>query len=113
MIWQELSECVDYLAWISEVPEYLAPTKRQDCLKWTEVVFGSFERPDPKKGTEIINAELSSVFEKLLDEQEGRHLRWEEIEGPITDDMVVLIDSSRNYALTRALGQGRLKFTRE
>ncbi len=112
MIWQELSECVDYLAWISEVPEYLAPTKRQDCFKWTEVVFGSYERPDPEKGTEIINAELSSVFEKLLDEQEGRHLRWEEIEDP-TDDMVEIKDSSRNYALTRSLEEGRLKFTRE
>jgi hypothetical protein len=113
-MWQELSECDDYWVWIAQVPWYVAPTKRQDCFKWTEVVFGSFERLHPeKKGTEIINAELASVFEKLLDEQQGRHLRWEEIEGPITDDMVEIIDSSRNYALTRALGEGRLRFTRE
>jgi hypothetical protein len=112
-MWQELSECVDYLAWISEVPKYLAPIKkRQDRLKWTEVVFGSFE-PDPKKDTEIKNADLSLIFEKLLDEQEGRHLRWFEIEGPITDDMVEIRDLSRDYALTRSLEEGRLKFTRE
>ncbi len=112
MIWQELSDCRDYLTWISEVPEYVAPTKRQDCLKWTEVAYGSFE-PDPEKGTEIKDADLSSVFNKMLDEQEGRHLRWQEIEDPITDDMVEIKDPSKGYALTLALEQGRLKFTRE
>jgi hypothetical protein len=113
VIWQELSECVDYGVWISEVPKYLAPIKeRQDRLKWTEVVFG--KHPDPeKRGTEIKDAQLSIVLKDLLDKQEERYLRWQEIEGPITDDMVEIKDPFKGYALTRALEQGRLKFTRE
>ena len=93
MFGQELSECVDMMDWVGEVPVFQAPICRKDCKKWKEVEFGS-----EIKGTEIINAELSSVFEKLLDEQEGRCLRWEEIENP-TDDMVEITDSSKNYAM--------------
>jgi hypothetical protein len=39
-------------------------------------IFWTWSRARNLKGTEIINAELSFVFEKLLDEQEGRYLRW-------------------------------------
>jgi hypothetical protein len=74
-MWQELSECVQYIDWIAEVPVFQPPGKGTDCKKWTEVEFGSAK----PKGTEITNAELSSVFEDLLRTQADRHLRWSEI----------------------------------
>ena len=89
---------------------YLARKERKDCLKWTEVVFGS--KPDPKKGKPIINAELSSIFEELLDKQEGRELRWTELEN-LSEGMVQIRDSSMDNALTRALEEGRRRFTRK
>ena len=53
----------------------------EDCKKWKEVEFGS-----EIKGIEIINAELSTLFEKNLKEKTGRELRWDEVsERSMTD----------------------------
>ncbi len=113
MTWQELSECVQYIEWIGEVPVFQPFVKRTDCKKWTEVEFGSKK----SKGTEIMSAELSSAFECLLREQEGRHLRWTEVPEGIgnveTRNKVEIKDTSKDKALTKALMEERLKFTSE
>jgi hypothetical protein len=112
-MWQELSECVQYIDWIAEVPVFQPPVKRTDCKKWTEVEFGSAK----PKGTEITNVELSSVFEDLLRTQDDRHLRWSEIPegyGNVeTRNKVEIEDTSKDKSLTIALMEERVKFTIE
>ena len=112
-MWQELSECIQYIEWVREVPAFQPFVKRTDCKKWTEVEFGSKK----SEGTEVMNAELSSAFECLLREQEGRHLRWSEIPAGFGDvetrNKVEIKDTSKEKALTQALMDGRLKFTSE
>jgi hypothetical protein len=77
-------------------------------MKWKEVKFGS-KKPE---GEEIINAELSALFQTKLVEQTGRELRWVEVsEQPATG--IEVKDLSKNKALSHALSEKRLKFTKE
>ena len=93
--------------WVGEVPVFQAPKVRTDCMKWKEVKFGN-----TPKGEEIINTTLSALFEKKLEEQTGRELRWVEVSKQPTTGIAVK-DLSKNKALSRALSEKRLKFTKE